>query len=51
MAEPSSRITIMIGNENHKKLRTKQAYLIKKDQTNYSFSKVINMVLDGKLKL
>jgi len=39
------RITIMLDDELQKKLREKQAKLIKQSNKNVSFSQVINMTL------
>lgn len=44
------RVTIMIDDDNDKKLRNIQAKSIQKQQTSYSFSKVINEVLRKALK-
>jgi len=47
----AKRITIMLDDDMDKKLRIRQADLIKKSQSSISFSKVINEVLRGKIKL
>ncbi len=47
----AKRITIMLDDDLDKKLRIKQADLIKKTQESISFSKVINEVVRGKIKL
>ena len=47
----AKRITIMLDDDMDKKLRMKQADLIRKTQLSISFSKVINDVLRGKVKL
>lgn len=47
----AKRITIMLDDDMDKKLRMKQADLIRKTQKSISFSKVINDVLRGKVKL
>jgi hypothetical protein len=47
----SKRITIMLDDDLDRKVRIKQAELIKKSQKSTSFSKVINEVLRGKIKL
>jgi len=44
------RISIMIDSEIQKKLREKQAKLIKKENRGVSFSKIINVVLEECLK-
>lgn len=41
----------MLDDDLDKKLRIKQADLIKKTQESISFSKVINEVVRGKIKL
>jgi hypothetical protein len=41
----SKRVTIMIDEDLDKKLRVKQAKLIAKTQSSYSYSKVINEIL------
>ena len=47
----AKRITIMLDDDMDKKVRTRQAELIKKTQSSVSFSSVINDVLRGKIKL
>ena len=47
----TKRVTIMIADDLDKKVRIKQADLIKKNQRSTSFSLVINEVLRGKIKL
>jgi len=47
----AKRITIMLDDDMDRKLRIKQADLIRKNQKSTSFSKVINDVLRGKVKL
>jgi len=47
----AKRITIMLDDDMDKKLRIKQAEMIKKTQSSVSFSKTINDVLRGKIKL
>jgi hypothetical protein len=47
----ANRVTIMIDADLDKKVRIKQAELIKKSQSSVSFSKVVNEVLRGKIKL
>jgi len=47
----AKRITIMLDDDLDKKLRLKQADMIKKTQNSISFSKVINDVIRGKVKL
>jgi len=42
----SSRITIVLNDENHKKLRNLQAKMIKESTKSVSFSRVINEVLE-----
>jgi hypothetical protein len=46
----SKRITIMIDSDLDKKLRLRQAYFIEKNQSSYSFSRVMNDVLRRALK-
>jgi len=46
----SKRITIMIDNDLDKKLRDKQAKLIKETQGSYSYSKVMNETIRKVLK-
>lgn len=47
----AKRITIMIDDDLDKKVRLKQADLIRKRQKTVSFSSVINEVLRGKVKI
>ena len=44
------RVTIMIDDDNDKKLRIRQAKLISQEQMSYSFSRVINETLRKALK-
>ncbi len=44
------RVTIMIDDDNDRKLRSKQADIIKKQSRSYSFSAVLNDVLRKSLK-
>ena len=44
------RITIMIDEDLHKKLRLRQAKLIQQEQSSYSYSKVLNETLRKVLK-
>lgn len=46
----TKRVTIMIDDDNDRKLRTRQAKLITTKQTSYSFSKVINEILRKAMK-
>lgn len=46
----TKRVTIMIDDSNDKKLRIMQARLIQKEQSSYSFSRVLNEVLSKALK-
>ncbi|MCZ6581604.1 MAG: hypothetical protein O6761_00310 [Thaumarchaeota archaeon] len=46
----SKRVTIMIDDDLDKKIRTIQAKLIQKQQSSYSFSKVLNETLRKTLK-
>lgn len=41
----SKRVTVMMNDDNDKKLRNKQARLIQKHQSSYSYSKVVNEAL------
>lgn len=45
----SKRVAIMISDENDKKLRLKQANLIRTTQTSVSYSRVLNETLEKKL--
>jgi hypothetical protein len=49
--KPSRRVTIMSTDELDKKVRNRQAKLIQHDQSNHSYSSVINEVLAGKYKI
>ena len=40
------RITVVMSEENNTKLRNLQSKWIKEDQANWSFSKVLNNILD-----
>jgi hypothetical protein len=51
IGKPSRRVTIMISDELDKKVRMRQARLIQQDQSNHSYSSVINQALAGKFKL
>jgi len=42
----TKRVTIMIDDENHKKLRNLQAKMIKESDESVSFSRVINKVIE-----
>lgn len=46
----SKRVTIILDDDNFKKLREKQAKLIKEHVKSVSFSKVINDVLRKNIK-
>lgn len=46
----SKRVTIMINDDLDKKLRNIQAKMIQKEQTSYSYSKVLNEALRKVLK-
>ena len=46
----TKRVTIMIDDDNDKKLRQKQAALIQKESMSVSFSKVLNDTLRSSLK-
>lgn len=47
----AKRVTIMIDDEIDKKVRLKQADIIRKTQASTSFSSVVNQILRGKIKL
>lgn len=47
----AKRITIMMSDEIDKKLRLKQAELIRKTQTTVSYSSVVNNALRGKYRI
>ena len=47
----AQRITIMIDDDLHQRLHDRQAALIKKHNASYSFSRVLNEVLRGKVRL
>jgi hypothetical protein len=51
IGKPSRRVTIMISDELDKKVRMRQAKLIQQDQSNHSYSSVINSALAGKFKI
>ncbi|MBC8548288.1 MAG: hypothetical protein H8D23_01430 [Candidatus Brocadiales bacterium] len=42
----SQRITVVMSDQNNKKLREIQSKWIKEDQKNWSFSKVLDNILD-----
>ena len=42
----SQRITVVMSDQNNKKLREIQSQWIKEDQKNWSFSKVLDNILD-----
>ncbi|WP_420544570.1 hypothetical protein [Nitrosopumilus sp.] len=44
------RVTIMIGDDNYKKLRGLQAKLLKDTTSSVSFSQVVNNVITSALK-
>ena len=46
----SKRVTIMIDDDLDKKLRLLQSKLIQKEQTSYSYSRVINETIRKVLK-
>ena len=46
----TERITIMLDTEITKKIRSLQADLIKKHTKNFSFSRVLSMVIEKGLK-
>lgn len=46
----SKRVTIMIDDDNDKKLRLMQSKLIAQKQSSYSYSRVINEILRKMLK-
>jgi len=46
----TKRVTIMIDDDNDKKLRIKQAKLIQQNQASYSYSRVLNDTLRKVLK-
>lgn len=45
------RVTIMIDDDNDKRLRLKQAKMIQQEQSSYSFSKVLNNELRKSFKM
>lgn len=47
----AKRITIMLGEAIDRKLRKKQAEIIKESNSTCSFSRVINEALAGKYKI
>ena len=48
--KPARRVTIMISDELDKKVRLRQAKLIQTDQSNHSYSSVINEAVKKGLK-
>jgi len=46
----SKRITIMIDDDLDKKLRLRQAKMIQKEQSSYSYSRALNEVIRNSLK-
>jgi len=46
----TKRVTIMLADDNDKKLRVLQAKAITKEQASISFSKILNQVLRKGLK-
>ena len=46
----AKRVTIMLDDDNDKKLRLRQAKLISQTQESYSFSRVINDTIRKTLK-
>ena len=46
----SKRVTIMLDDDNDRKLRARQADIIKKQSRSYSFSAVVNDALRKSLK-
>jgi len=49
-SQEPKRVTIMLDNDLDQELRERQAKLIKKTQSSYSFSRVLNEVLRKQLK-
>jgi hypothetical protein len=47
---PARRVTIMISDDLDKKVRMRQAKLIQQDQSNHSYSSVINEAVKKSLK-
>lgn len=47
----TKRITIVLRDDIHKKIRLKQSKLITQQMGYVSFSRVLNDILEGKLKL
>ena len=47
----AKRVTIMLDDDLDRKIRIRQAEIIRKTQTSTSFSSVINDSLRGKVKL
>lgn len=47
----SKRVTIMISDDLDRKVRDKQAQLIKKETRSVSYSSVINDALRGKIRV
>ncbi len=46
----STRVTIVLGDDNAEKIRIHQANIIRKSKANCSFSNVVNLVLEKGLK-
>ena len=46
----SRRVTVVMADDNYKKLRSLQSKLIGKTQGSYSFSKVLNEIIKKGLK-
>lgn len=49
-SQEPKRVTIMLDNDLDQELRERQAKLIKKTQSSYSFSRVLNEILRKQLK-
>ena len=49
-SQPPKRVTIMLDDDLDQELRERQARMIKKTQSSYSFSRVLNDVLRKSLK-
>ena len=49
-SQEPKRVTIMLDDDLDQELRDRQAKLIKKTQSSYSFSRVLNEVLRKQLK-
>lgn len=43
--KPVKRVTIVMDDDVHKKLRTMQSKFIQDTQTNYSFSKIVGLTI------